>query len=447
MVVFPVKQYLYEQCPTVFPMSNIDDLKELLQIPSVSTIHQGIEECAEKVSQLLKEAGFKTQIIQTEGHPVVFGEKKGKSDKTLMFYDHYDVQPPEPLEEWVSPPFEPEIRDNRLYARGVADNKGNLMARLAAVNQFDELPITIKFVVEGEEEMGSPSLEQFVKDNTDILKADACIWEAGYKDAKGRPTMCLGVKGLCYVELRTKKANRDLHSASAVIVPSPVWELVRALTSLKDYQGNILIEGFYNDIEPPTEEELNIVNAIPYDGKTTKDMLGIDEFVNDMSDKEAVYALLYSPSCNICGMKTGYTAQGSKTVLPAEAMAKLDFRLVPHQDPLKIYELLKTHLKTHGFDIETELMGPLWPAKTDITEDIVTVAKEAMDSVYDIETIVYPTMSGSGPMWLFTDVLGIPTISIGVGDSESRVHSPNESIDLTDYKQGIKVITEVINRF
>lgn len=427
-------------------MSNIDDLKELLQIPSVSTIHQGIDECAEKVTQFLKDAGFKTKIIQTDGHPVVFGEKKGKSDKTLLFYDHYDVQPPEPLEEWESPPFEPEIRNNRLYARGVADNKGNLMARLAAVNQCDELPITIKFVVEGEEEMGSPSLESFVKKNKPLLKADACIWEAGYKDAKGRPTICAGAKGLCYVELRTKKASRDLHSASAVIVPSAVWELVRALTSLKDSKDHILIEGFYDDITPPTDEELKVVYDIPYDGKTTKEMLGINQFINDMSDEKAVYALLYSPSCNICGIKTGYTAKGSKTVLPAEAMAKVDFRLVPNQNPLKIYQLLKTHLKTHGFDIETELMGPLYPAKTDITEEIVTVTREAMTAVHDKEPVVYPTMSGSGPMWLFTDVLNIPTVSIGVGDSHSQVHSPNESIDLTDYHQGIKVIAEIIKK-
>ncbi|MBU7011016.1 MAG: M20/M25/M40 family metallo-hydrolase [Theionarchaea archaeon] len=429
-------------------MTNIEALKELLRIPSVSTIHQGIEECAEKVDQFLEEAGFSSQIIETEGHPVVFGEKKGKSDKTLMFYDHYDVQPPEPLEEWGSPPFEPEIRDNRLYARGVADNKGNFMARLAAVESFDELPVTIKFVVEGEEEIGSPHLEAFVNQNKDLLAADGLIWEAGYKDAAGRPTMLLGAKGLCYVELRATGANRDLHSASAVLVENPAWAIVQVLASLKDADETILLEGFYDDIKPPEKEELELVDQIPYDGKLVKEMLGIDKFLLDMSDKEAVSKILYGPSCNICGILSGYTGKGSKTVLPAHAVAKVDFRLVPDQNPAKIYELLQAHLKKHGFtDIETELMGPLWPARTSFKERFVTVVKESMDAVYDKETIVYPTMSGSGPMWLFTAVLGIPTVSIGTGDAESRAHSPNESINLTDYSEGIQVIKELITRF
>lgn len=428
-------------------MTNLEALKELLTIPSVSTIHQGIDECAEKVSQLLDKAGFNTQIIPTEGHPVVFGEKKGLSDKTLLFYDHYDVQPPEPLDEWVSPPFEPEIRDNRLYARGVADNKGNIMARLAAVETFDQLPITVKFVIEGEEEIGSPNLEKFVRDHKDLLTADGCIWEAGYKDAAGRPNMFLGAKGLCYVELQAKGPQRDLHSASAVVVENPAWVLLRALNTLKDENEHILIDGFYDDIKPPGKEELELVDTIPYNGDLTKESLGIDTFLLDMSDKKAVSALLYNPSCNICGVLTGYTGEGSKTVLPAKAMAKLDFRLVPDQDPVKIFELLKTHLKMKGFDLDVKLLGPLWPAKTWFKEEFVKIVKESMDAVYHQETIVYPTMSGSGPMWLFTSVLHIPTVSIGVGDAQSRVHSPNESIDLADYEQGIKVITELITRF
>ena len=429
-------------------MTNIEALKELLRIPSVSTVHEGIEECAEKVKEFLDEAGFETQIIPTKGHPVVYGEKKGRSDKTLMFYDHYDVQPPEPLNEWVSPPFEPDIRDNRLYARGVADNKGNFMARLEAVKQVDELPITIKFVVEGEEEIGSPHLEEFVRENTSLLRADGCIWEAGYKDAAGRPTIFLGVKGLCYVEFNVKGANRDLHSASAVMVENPVWRLLRALATLKDDKEKILIEGFYDDVYLPDKEELDSVRAIPYDGDLTKKMLGISKFLLDMSDEEAVHRLLYAPSCNICGIEGGYTGKGSKTVLPSKVMAKVDFRLVPDQNPHKIFELLRTHLDGCGFpDIEIESMGPLWPAKTSFKEEFVTVVKESMDKVHNQNTIVYPSMSGSGPMWLFTNVLGIPTVSIGVGDAESRVHSPNESINLTDYEEGIEVIKEIIKEF
>ncbi|MBU6997051.1 MAG: M20/M25/M40 family metallo-hydrolase [Theionarchaea archaeon] len=428
-------------------MTNVEALKELLKIPSVSAHHQAIQDCAEKVTEFLQEAGFHVQIIPTEGHPVVFGEKKGISDKTLIFYDHYDVQPPDPLDQWVTPPFEPDVRDNRLYARGVADNKGNIMARLAAVESFDRLPITIKFIIEGEEEIGSPSLQKFVETHKSLLKADACIWEAGYKDEAGRPTMCLGAKGLCYVQLRAHGSKRDLHSAFAVIVENPAWRLIRALTTLKDSRDHILIEGFYQDVEPPTAEERAIVDSIPYDGDKARAMLGVDHFLNDMSDEEAVYHLLYGPSCNICGILSGYTGQGSKTVLPADAMAKIDFRLVPRQDPQKIFQLLTLHLEKHGFsDIDTELMGPLWPAKTPVTAEIVSVTEQSMRAVYENPPVIYPTMSGSGPMWLFTDVLGIPTVSIGVGDAESRTHSPNESISLSDYEEGINVITEIIKR-
>ncbi len=429
-------------------MTTIEPLKELLKIPSVSTIHQGIDECAQKVKEFLEEADFETQLIKTKGHPVVFGIKKGKSDKTLLFYDHYDVQPPEPLEEWVSPPFDPQMRNNRLYARGVADNKGNFMARLEAVKTFDDLPITIKFVVEGEEEMGSPSLEEAVRTHQDLLKADACIWEAGYKDEAKRPTMHLGVKGLCYVEIRAKGANRDLHSAYAVVVENPAWRLLRALQTLKDDKDHILIEGFYDGVNLPEKEETDLVSTIPFDGNLVKNLYGIDTFLRNMSDREAVSQLLYGPSCNICGIFSGYTSEGSKTVLPSKATAKVDFRLVPDQDPEKIFQLLKTHLKKHGFaDLEVESMGPLLPAKTSLKERIVRVVKDSMDAVYDKKAVIYPTMSGSGPMWLFTKVLNIPTVSIGVGDAESRVHSPNESIDLADYGEGVKVIQEIIKRF
>jgi acetylornithine deacetylase/succinyl-diaminopimelate desuccinylase-like protein len=429
-------------------MPSVDTLIELLRIPSVSAIHQGIDECAQKVEEYLHDAGFHTSILQTAGHPVIFAEKKGKDDKTLLFYDHYDVQPPEPLDEWESPPFEPQIRNNRLYARGVADNKGNIMARIEAVKELDDLPITIKFLIEGEEEIGSPHLESVVTEHASLLEADGCIWEAGYKDEMGHPCMYCGVKGLCYVELTAHGANRDLHSASAVIIESPVWKLVQALASLKDTNEQILIEGFYDDIQPPSKSELNLLNEIPYDGEVTRTMLDIDNFLLDISDIEAVFRTLYAPSCNICGILSGYTGEGSKTVLPSKAMAKVDFRLVPNQDPVKIFELLKTHLKTHGFeDINVRLMGPLWPAKTPLDDRFVTVVRNALNTVHNQSPTVYPSMSGSGPMWLFTNKLHMPTVSIGVGDASSRPHSPNESIDLTDYEEGIKVIQEIITHF
>ncbi|MBU7031755.1 MAG: M20/M25/M40 family metallo-hydrolase, partial [Theionarchaea archaeon] len=296
--------------------------------------------------------------------------------------------------------------------------------------------------------IGSPHLEEVVRAHPDLLKANGCIWEAGYKDETGHPTMYCGAKGLCYVKLTAHGANRDLHSASAVIIESPVWKLVQALASLKDTKEQILIEGFYDDIQPPSKSELNLLNEIPYDGDLTKKMLEIDSFLLNISDIEAVFRTLYAPSCNICGIISGYTGEGSKTVLPSRAMVKVDFRLVPDQDPQKIYRLLQNHLKEHGFeDIEVCLLGPLWPAKTPIDNPFVAMVKEAMKTVYKLPPIVYPTMSGSGPMWLFTRKLNIPTVSIGVGDASSCPHSPNESINLIDYEEGIRALQEIISRF
>lgn len=427
-------------------MTNIEPLRELLKIPSISTLHQGIDECTEKLKQFLDEAGCKTQIIQTEGHPVVFAEKKGLTDKTLLFYNHYDVQPPEPLDQWVSPPFEPEVRDNRLYARGVADNKGDIMARIEAVKSFDELPITIKFVIDGEEEIGSPSLEKFFKTHKDLLAADVCIWETWGKDESENPRLGLGAKGILYVELRAKGPRKDLHSGFAAVVENPAWVLTRALTTLKDEKERILINGFYDNVNQPEKEEVDIANQTPFNGDLLKQIAGIDKFLLDASDREAVYRNYFEPTCNICGIRAGYTGEGLKTIVPSTAMVKLDFRLVPDQDPLTIFELLKTHLKTKGFDIEVELLGTMQPARTAVKDPFVTTAKEAMDAVYNKETIIDITAAGSSPMWLSIDFLKIPTILVGVNDAYAFGHSPNESIDLGCFEQGIQTIKEIIKR-
>lgn len=427
-------------------MTSLKPLIELLKIPSISTRHEGIDECAEKLKQLLDEAGCKTQIIQTKGHPVVFAEKKGMTDKTLLFYNHYDVQPPEPLDEWVSPPFEPTIRDNRLYARGAADDKGDIMARIEAVKSFDQLPITIKFVIDGEEEIGSPNLEEFFKTHKRILAADVCIWETWGKDELNNPRLGLGAKGILYVELRTKGPTKDLHSGTAAVVENPVWVLVRALSTLKDEKERILIDGFYDSVNPPGKEEIDIANKTPFNGDLLKQIAGIDKFLLNASDKQAVYRNYFEPTCNICGIHAGYTDEGVKTIVPAKAMVKLDFRLVPDQDPLTIFELLKTHLKSKRFDIEVELLGTMLPARTSIKDPFVTTARKAMATVYGTEPIIDITAAGSSPMWLAIDFLKIPTILVGVNDVYAFGHSPNESIDLDCYEQGIQTIKEIMKQ-
>ncbi|HFD39248.1 MAG TPA: M20/M25/M40 family metallo-hydrolase, partial [Anaerolineae bacterium] len=296
-------------------------LQAFCRQPSIAAQGEGMAEMAALVRDALTEIGAQAEIMPTEGYPVVVGRLDGARDKTLMFYNHYDVQPPDPLDLWDSPPFEPTIREGRLYARGVADNKGNLVARLAAVEAWravrGELPLNILFVVEGEEEIGSPHLGRFAETHQDMLQADGCIWESGYKDTKGRLRILLGVKGILAVELRARGANRDLHSANAAIIEAPAWRLLWALNSLKGPDERIRIPGFYDDVRPPDEQDRAMLAAWEYDEAGVLAEYGLDRFLLDLRGEALKERLLFQPTCNICGFHTGYGGPGLKTVLPA----------------------------------------------------------------------------------------------------------------------------------
>src|SRR5918997_537244 len=257
----------------------LDELEEFLRMPSVSA--QGGDEgsfrgCAEWVRVKLDEAGAEARLMETEGYPVIFAEMggAGDGDKTLLSYGHYDVQPPEPLELWESDPFEPEVRDGTLFARGVADDKGDVMARIQALRLYREehgpLPFKLKFLIEGEEEVGSPNLAPFVRSNKDFLSADACLWEGSMKDDAGRPMIFCGTKGMIYVELRARGASHDLHSMYGGIAPNPAWRLVQALRTIKDENGEITLDGLEELIEPPSEKDLEAIESIPYDEAALK---------------------------------------------------------------------------------------------------------------------------------------------------------------------------------
>ena len=424
---------------------SIQELSRLCAQPSVAAQHLGIEACANLVAESLKARGFKVQILPTGGSPVVFGERKGRNDKTLLVYDHYDVQPPEPLELWISPAFEPTLRDGRLYARGVADNKGNFIERLHAIDAIldaeGELPCNVKFVVEGEEEIGSVNLEPFVREHQELLSGDVCVWEIGGINHENTPIQMVGMRGICYVELRVRTANQDVHSGTGgSIFPNAAWRLVWALSTLKDKDENILLPRFYEDILPPTELEKELLAQQPKMIEFYKQKYGLEGFLKDI-DEELELAIegVYRPTCTICGLTAGYQGEGSKTVLPAEARAKVDFRLVPNQTPQKVLSQLREHLDAHGFeDIEIVNLGGNPPAKTDPEHDAVKMAVEAALDVYEKPTLVIPMVGGSGPNFIFQKYLGVPIISSGAGDSESRAHAPNESISLDLYVRGAK---------
>jgi len=262
----------------------IDDLKSLVAQPSVAATGQGLPDMAALVQQRLERIGATVQPISTGGAPIIYAEI-GSGPRTLLIYNHYDVQPPDPIELWTTPPFEPNVRDGKLYARGVSDNKGDLACRLQAIEAWQQtigpLPLTIKWVIEGEEEIGSPHLAEFAQQHAARLPADGCLWETGGKNEDDRMALTLGLKGIQYLELRARSGERDLHSGLAAIAPSAVWRLVWALNTLKDQNDEILIDRYTDHVRAPDEAELARLRALPFDEAKRKAALGIERFIND----------------------------------------------------------------------------------------------------------------------------------------------------------------------
>lgn len=431
----------------------LDELTGLLRLPSVAAQNTGIAETVALVRARLERLGAAVQLIEAGGgNPVVYATL-GAGPRSLLIYDHYDVQPAEPFELWHSPPFEPAARDGKLFARGVADNKGNLMLRIQALEAWQAtlgaLPLQIKFVIEGEEEIGSRTLPRFCHEQADLLHADGCLWETGGRDISERPVVTCGAKGIQYVEIVARGANRDLHSSVAPIVPNPAWRLVWALGTLKGPDERVLIPGFYDQVRPPSATDLAALASIP---NTDEDLLasyGLPEFLGGVRGNEALRRHLFEPTCTICGLVSGYTGDGSKTVLPSEARVKLDFRLVPDMDPEMVLEQLRAHLDRIGCaDFELSALGGEHPARSDLDSAIVRASATAARQTYNLEPIVYPTMAGTGPMYPLCQALGTPVASgAGCGYHGTQVHAPNENIRLDDYRLAQRWMGRLIAAF
>jgi acetylornithine deacetylase/succinyl-diaminopimelate desuccinylase-like protein len=430
----------------------LKQVQDLCRQPSISAQNVGIMETAEYVKKMLEAIGAKAEIVPIEGgNPVVYGEV-GDGKRTLSFYNHSDVQPPEPLELWDTEPFDAEVVDGRIVARGVADNKGNIASRICAIDAYQKvrgsLPLRVKFLIEGEEEIGSPRLERFTEEHADLVQADGNIWESGSKDVDGTPIISLGLKGICYVELRVRSVARDLHSSLGASVPNAAWRLNWALSTLKGPDERIRIPGFYDRVVEPTEHDLEILSRLPDTEANRKDLYQIDQFVNELRGRDLQIKEYFQPTCTICGLNSGYTGPGTKTVMPAEAMAKVDFRLVIDQDPYEIRDLLRKHLDAQGFsDVEIELLSAEHPARTSTDSAIVKVVEEAHREVDGAEPVIIPTSLGTGPAYVMAHKFGIPFASSGVGHADSRAHSPNENIFVEDYFTGIKRITRILDGF
>ncbi len=433
---------------------SLQELSRLCAQPSVAAQNWGIQECAQLVAEMLRQRNFQVEVMETGGSPVVFAQRTGHSAKTVLIYNHYDVQPPEPLELWESPPFEPSLRDGKLYARGVSDDKGHLVSRLFAIDALlstqGELPCNIKFVIEGEEEVASTHLKDFVYANREKLAADACIWEFGGVDHRDIPMQYLGLRGICYVELSVDSATSDAHSGlGGGIFPNAAWRLAWALNSLKGPDERIRIPGFYNAVKPPSQRDLQLLAELPDPAEEYKSRYGIAHFIKGLTGGDPLkIAEVFEPTCTICGLTSGYQGQGAKTVLPAHASAKVDFRLVPNQTPEQVLQLLRAHLDAEGFaDVQITHLGGEEPARTDPDDPFVDLVVHSAEAVYGVPMQITPLSGGSGPNHPFIHYLNLPVVSAGLGYPGAGGHAPNENIRVDLYLKAAKHIARILKEF
>jgi acetylornithine deacetylase/succinyl-diaminopimelate desuccinylase-like protein len=385
---------------------------------------------------------------------VVYAERKGRTDRTLLFYNHYDVQPVEPLELWDSPPFEPTLRDGKMFARGVSDDKGHIICRLAAIDAFllseSDLPCNIKFLIEGEEEIGSPNLPEFIKDNLDLLAADACLWEFGGVDHEGTPGQVAGLRGICYVELAVRSASLDAHSGlGGSIFPNAAWRLIWALNSLKGPDEYIRLPGFYDRVLPPSKRDLELIAQFPDMADEYRSTYDLDGFLKGIEGgAELLREEIFSPTCTVCGLTSGYQGPGSKTVLPALASAKVDFRLVPDQDPEEVVLQLQNHLDIEGFhDVEVTYLAGENPARTDLDDPFLHLVVETAADVYGVPQRILPMSPGSGPNHPFIHDLKVSVATAGISYPKANIHAPNENIVIDNFVSGVRHTVRILAEF
>ena len=431
----------------------LQEFGEAIAVPSVAAQKRGLKEMADLLTKRFRKLGATVRQYPIDGgSPVVYAEI-GAGPRTLLIYNHYDVQPEDPVDLWDSDPFTLTHRDGKLYGRGVADDKGELFSRLQALEAWlaveKELPLKIKWVMEGEEEIGSVHLEAWVRQYADMLQADGILWEGGGYDEAGRITMSAGCKGIAYFELRAHGPSRDLHSAYAPIVTNPAWRLVYALGTLKDKNDKITIDGYARHVRALTDDQIQRIEAIPFEAEAFKANYGLDAFLNGMDADQALRRLYEIPTVTICGLDSGYHGAGSKTILPATATAKVDCRLVPDLTPELVSDLLRRHLDKRGFtDIEIVLLGGERPAHSALNSAIRMAAFEASLDTWNQTPVLIPWTAGSGPMYPLSTMLDIPVISAGATwNPGNQIHSPNENIVERDYFLNMRFLAHLIERF
>lgn len=429
--------------------SYINELKEFLKIPSISTNEENkgdMQRCAEFVAKKMKEAGLpKVEIFRTEGHPIVYGEWLGAKGKpTVLVYGHYDVQPVDPIELWKSPPFEPVIRDGKIWARGATDDKGQLFVHIKSVEAYlkvlGELPLNVKFLIEGEEEIGSPSLGKFIEKNKNLLKCDTVVISDTSLFEPGVPTLTYGLRGLSYLEVEITGPDRDLHSGSyGGAVPNPVNILVDLIAKLHDKNNKITIPHFYDDVLKLTKVERENFKKLKLSDKKFARETGVKELMGEKgyTTLERIWA---RPTLDVNGIWGGFTGKGAKTIIPSTASAKFSMRLVPNQEPKKIAKLVQNYLVSiapKSVKIKVMNLHGGHPVITPLEHKATKTAAKAMEKAFGKKT-VFIREGGSIPVIAtFATVLKVPSVMMGLGLNSENLHSPNEHFDLKHFQLGI----------
>jgi len=428
-------------------------LSELIALPSVSAKEEFLPETAKVLAKALADLGADVIYDDTYFAPLVIGQLKSNNPnaETVILYNHYDVQPAEPFDLWKTDPWTLTQTGDKLYGRGVNDDKGNITARLTAVSEYlaehnGELPVNITFLFEGSEETASRHLDDYVAKYADVLQADLIIWESGEKNSEDRVEIYGGNKGIVTFTLTSQTAKKDLHSSFAGVVDSAAWRITQALATLFDQSGHILVPGFYEDVIQPNQRERDLTADIPLTRAELIDQLGIEApLLTDKNGQDLKETLYFEPTLSIEGISSGWQGAGVKTVLPARAEAKLEARLVPGMDPDKTFNQVKNYLTEQGYgDLTlTKTLGQ--PGyRSDMSDPEILRVVNVVDKLYNTEPIVAPTGAGTGPMYYIHEVVQAPIASLGIGYTNNRDHAPNENIRLADYDDDIVVIKQLI---
>jgi acetylornithine deacetylase/succinyl-diaminopimelate desuccinylase-like protein len=421
----------------------LERLFDYLRQPSISAYGEGMGETADILLAWMQELGMEARLMPTAGWPMIVGHRSDDPDKpTVLFYGHYDVQPPDPLDAWVSPPFEPTIREGRIYARGAGDNKGQHFANLLGIETllacFDWLPCNVIVLLEGEEEVGSPHIEEFIRQNKDLLKADLVISSDGPVDVSGRSRLEFGVRGVASFELRAQGANQDLHSGNwGGVAPNPLWRLVHLLGTMKNEEGLITIDGFYDNVSEPMPLERSAIDALPVDLEAVKEELGLEQ-LDVPVDRPFYERLMTWPTFTINGLHGGYAGPGSKTVLPHQAFAKCDMRLVDNQTVAEILDKVEAHVKKHAPGVDFIRQGGMDPSKTPMDSPFTGPVLRGMTAGQGEDPLLVPAMGGSLPNYVFTRILALPTFVVPYANHDEANHAPNENLEVERFFKGIK---------